>query len=460
MAESGGCGVIDRKQRDIACVPAEPARSFVYAEGWQSWSIAGTQSATAAPHQVTGPDSAAIECQYAAAPPPGVHQGSGLLAVDPGDGGPAEIFAAVNVDQQVPVIQARRCDGYLMVSADGPVTRRTDTRGGGITGALGRWAAEFAGRMGVPPGGLRAVPPVWCPAYEYHDQVTEQDILANLAAMDELRVPVGVLQIGDGYQAAPGDWLSPSGRFTDLPGLVARIRGTGRRAGIWIAPLLAARSSELLRRQPGWVVRDPATGEPLPAGTVRGQECAVLDVTHPGTAQYLTAVLSTMRDWGIDYFKIDYLYAGAYEGQRHEDVTGVAAYQRALRLIRAAIGPQALLAGSGAPLLPSVGLVDAMRVGPAIAAGHTSANGGPAQPAPQAAARNTVARAWQQGRFWVNDPDCLMARPGMQRRADWAALVERFGGLRASGDGLRGLDSWGLQTTRRLLVPSPTGPVV
>jgi alpha-galactosidase len=53
-----------------------------------------------------------------------------------------------------------------------------------------------------------------------------------------------------------------------------------------------------------------------------------------------------------------------------------------------------------------------------------------------------------------------MARPGVQRRADWAALVERFGGLRASSDGLRGLDSWGLETTRRLLVPSPTGPVV
>jgi alpha-galactosidase len=449
--------VIDRKQRDIACVPAEPAKSFVYAEGWQSWSIAGTQPATAAPDQMTGPDAVAIECQYATAPPPGVHQGSGLLAVDPGDGGPAEIFAAVNVDQQVPVIQARRCDGYLMVSADGPVTRRTDTRGGGITGALGRWAAEFADRIGVPPDGLRTVPPVWCPGYQHHDHVTEQDILANLAAMNELHVPVGVLQIDGGYQAAPGDWLSPSGRFTDLPYLVDRIRGTGRRAGIWIAPLLVGRSSELLRGQPGWVVRHPGSGDPLPAGTVCGQECTVLDVTHPGAAHYLAAVLSTMRNWGIDYFKVDYIYPGAYEGRRHEDMTGVAAYRRALRLIRDAIGPQALLLGSGAPILPSVGLLDAMRVGPGIAASPAPADG---QPAQQAAARNTVARAWQQGRFWVNDPDCLMARPGVQRRADWAALVERFGGLRASSDGLRGLDSWGLETTRRLLVPSPTGPVV
>src|SRR5690349_19981682 len=100
MADSSGCGVIDRKQRDIACVPAEPARSYGCAVGCQSWSIAGTQSTTAAPHQVSGPDSAAIECQYAAAPPPGVHEASGLLGIAPGDGVPAEIFAAVNEDQQ------------------------------------------------------------------------------------------------------------------------------------------------------------------------------------------------------------------------------------------------------------------------------------------------------------------------------------------------------------------------
>ena len=47
----------------------------------------------------------------------------------------------------------------------------------------------------------------------------------------------------------------------------------------------------------------------------------------------------------------------------------------------------------------------------------------------------------------------------MQRREDWAALVERYGGLRSSGDGLRNLDAWGLATTRRLLVPSLAGPV-
>ena len=67
------------------------------------------------------------------------------------------------------------------------------------------------------------------------------------------------------------------------------------------------------------------------------------------------------------------------------------------------------------------------------------------------------ARAYQHGRWWVNDPDCLVARPAMERREEWAAHVERYGGLRGSSDRLAELDEWGLATTRRLLssVPPP-----
>jgi alpha-galactosidase len=278
--------------------------------------------------------------------------------------------------------------------------------------------------------------------------------------MDELGLGFGVVQIDDGFQAAPGDWLVPSGRFASLPGLVRRIRGTGRRAGIWIAPALLGRRSQVLREHPEWAVRDPATGEPVLAGRVVRQDCAALDFTHPGAARWLRSVMAEIREWGVDYVKADFLYAGACEGRRHDEVSGVEAYRRGLRLIRDAIGPDATLLGCGAPVLPSVGLVDAMRVGPDIAVGYEPPGGGLSKPSQRNAARNVAARAWQHGRFWINDADCLLARPEVQRRESWAETVRRFGGLRSSGDGLAELDDWGLETTRQLMVPSAAEPLV
>jgi hypothetical protein len=84
---------------------------------------------------------------------------------------------------------------------------------------------------------------------------------------------------------------------------------------------------------------------------------------------------------------------------------GRTAYRAGLHIIRRAIG-QAYLLGCGAPILPSLGLVDAMRI---------SADTGPqaappdddwSQPSSRAAALNGASRAFQHGRFWVNNPDC------------------------------------------------------
>jgi alpha-galactosidase len=441
-------------QQQLCRVKADPDRAAIYAEGWQSWSATAILPVNVAPASDISREALVIARQYGAAPPPGVHQGSGLLAFDPGTGGPVELFAAPDASRSVPVIQARLDGAGIVVTADRPVDRRSDAGPGGLTGALGRWAEEFAARAGVAQGRLRPIPPVWCSWYQYFGEVTEADISANLAAMDTLRLPFSIVQIDDGYEAALGDWLTPSDRFASVPGLVRRIRDAGRRAGIWIAPALVAPDSDLLARHPGWVVRDAETAEPVFAG----HGCTALDLTHPGAARYLTEVLAQMRAWGVDYFKVDFAYAGACEGRRHDDVSGVEAYRRGLRLIRDAIGPEAVLLGCGAPILPSVGLVDAMRVGPDIAVRYDPPGGHSFKPSQRNATRNVVARGWQQGRFWVNDTDCLIARPGVERREEWARTVENYGGLRSSGDGLRELDEWGLETTRRLLVPSPTAP--
>jgi alpha-galactosidase len=163
---------------------------------------------------------------------------------------------------------------------------------------------------------------------------------------------------------------------------------------------------------------------------------------------------------GIDYFKLDFLYAGALAGRRADaEATPLTAYRRGMEMIRAATGPDSYLLGCGAPILPSVGLVDAMRVSPDTAPQYEPDDSDLSMPSQRAAALTGRARAWQHGRFWANDTDCLIARPQVQRREAWAAHVDRYGGLRSSSDRLRDLDDWGLDTTRRLLRRTPVRPL-
>ncbi|MET7489630.1 alpha-galactosidase, partial [Streptomyces sp. NPDC005538] len=171
----------------------------------------------------------------------------------------------------------------------------------------------------------------------------------------------------------------------------------------------------------------------------------------PGAAAYLTTVFATLRAEGYDYFKTDFLYAGALDGVRHKEVDAVEAYRTGIALIRAAIGEDAYLLGCGAPILPSIGLFDAMRVSPDTAPHRRPEADDYSQPGQDPAEFTGAARQWQHGRLWVNDPDCLMARPAVETRERWAAHVEATGGLMASSDRLLSLDQWGVTTTRRLL---------
>jgi alpha-galactosidase len=437
---------------DVAEVRVDPARARVHEHGWQSWTPTTTYALDERPHRARNQRQRVTS--YRPVPyPQDAFQGEGLLAVDPGDGGPVEVFAAPDGASEVPSIRAAARGGTVVVQADGLLEHRTDGGPGGIGGALGRWADAYAARAGVRPP--RPAPTIWCSWYHYFTKVTEADVLENLDAMDELGLPVDVVQIDDGYEAEIGDWRTLSGRFESLDSLVGRIRDRGRRAGIWVAPFLVGARSTLHAEHPDWLVGG-ADG-----GFNWDQPLSVLDVTHPDAAAWLAGSMAAFRDAGIDFFKVDFLYAGAVAGDRHQDVTALAAYRQGIELLRAAVGPDAYLLGCGAPILPSVGLFDALRVSPDVAPTYEPASGDLSAPSQRAAAMTGAARAFQHGRFWVNDPDCLLARPAIERREQWAAHVERYGGLRGSSDRLRDLDAWGLATTRRLLasVPPPDAPL-
>lgn len=426
----------------VADIQVDPSRALVYEHGWQSWSPTAAYRLDERPARPVSearrvgnyrPD------RTAPADVDGVisFSGEGLLAVDPGTGEGVHVFGARSPDGPIASVHAESRGNRLVVSADGDgdIGHLHLPESGDLQEALARWGDRFAAGATVPP--LRPPPTVWCSWYHYFTRVSQADVEENLHAIDELELAVDVVQIDDGYQAEIGDWLLLSDRFVSLADVVTDIRRHGRRAGIWVAPFFLGERSATFAAHPDWAIAgaDPGTGW--------DQQLHALDVTHPAAEAYLREVFGSLRALGIDYFKIDFLYAGA--------MGGIAAYRHGLRVIREAIGPDAYLLGCGAPILPSVGLVDAMRVGPDIAHHMEPEDGDLSQPSQRAAARNSRARAWQQGRFWVNDADCLVAGPHVERREEWAEVVATCSGLRGSSDRLRGLDEWGLATTRRLL---------
>ncbi|WP_188187922.1 glycoside hydrolase family 36 protein [Nonomuraea sp. SYSU D8015] len=428
---------------DIGETTYVPGRARVFEHGWQSWSPTGAYRLGETPPRPADETIQILAYRPGTPVPDGVFQGEGLLAIEPGDGS-VELWSAPGPGQ-VPSIRAREERGRLVVSADGPV--RHHRAEAGLDRALRDWADTMA-----EPRRFPAIPPMWCTWYGYWDKVTDADVIENLELAARHGLPADMFLIDDGYEAEIGDWLVGRPGFGSLERAVDAVLATGRRAGIWTAPFLAGHRSRIFREHPEWLV------EGAYAGRMWNQELAVLDVTHPGAAEHLVHVFRTFRAMGITHFKLDYLYAGALAGRRHEDLDPISAYRRGLELVREGAGDGATLHGCGAPMLPSIGLVDVMRVSPDIAPTLLPRSGDISQPSQLGARLTGAAREFLHARWWVNDPDCIILRPEVEAREEWAAHLAGTGGLRGASDPIAALDAWGLETTRRLMVPTATEP--
>jgi len=430
-------------------VPVGPD-ARIYAEGWQSWSPTTWYRRGDDAHRPTEGWQHLMRFRPGTELPEEGIQGEGLLVVDAGSGEPARTYGTLDAATAVPSIQASWQGDRVVVEASAPVETWTTDAASASTGAgagsLGSAALEAYGdRFGVASGARVGMPAprVWCTWYRYFEEVSAADVLENLRAIEERRLPVDVVQIDDGWSLGTGEWTAPNPRFGSLPDTVGAIRDSGRRAGIWLAPFSVGRRSDLARRHPDWL-----TG---PAGYNWGDDLVGLDLTHPGVRSHLATVFGGLRDLGVDYLKLDFLYSGAVPADRHDpDASPIAAYRSGLELIREVMGEGAYLLGCGAPILPSVGLVDAMRVSP-----DTFHEGGEDGSQGLRGRMSLQARAWQHERLWTTDPDCLVARPEFALREEWAEVVLSAPGLRGFSDRITELDPRGMELVRQLLKEPP-----
>lgn len=435
------------------------AKWSVYRHGFQSWSGTGTMRRGDRDHEPPV-EFIALSAVNAAHPAPrrrGAYRSELVTAISSGGQGPAlcagfldesACFGGFDIEVGAGIVGACDLDGIdlspgeaiesapLLISA-GPDGVRL----------LEDWAAATGATMGarIPA----KAPAGWCSWYFYFTKVTEADVVENLDALVRLKadVPCDYVMVDDGHQSEVGDWLDTNEKFpSGMAALAGHIRDAGFDAGIWTAPFLAHPRSALFREHPNWFVRTdkgrPRLGIVNPVWGAPGT-CYALDTTHPDALAWLESLAGTLvHEWGYQVLKLDFLYAAALPGHRHDaSATRAAALRRGLDAIRSGAGEDAFLIGCGCPIGPAIGVVDAMRIGADVAPYWTNialrsrwGGGDRHGPATKNAVRNTLTRAFMHRRLWLNDPDCLMVRTDRTRLDE--AEVRTLAGVFGTTDGM------------------------
>jgi alpha-galactosidase len=295
----------------------------------------------------------------------------------------------------------------------------------------------------------------WCSWYHYFGNLTWEDVVRNVETARRLKraFPFEVFQVDDGYEQDIGDWLKAKPGYPALDGLAGAITRNGFRAGIWTAPFSAAETSDVFAKHPGWMVAEG--GRPKFCHRSWNKAIHALDLTHPEVQAHIFGLFSELKKAGFEYFKIDFLFGSAMPGGRRKNMTPIQAYREGLRVIRRAVGPRFIL-GCGAPLLPSAGLVDGMRIGEDTAPFWKTRPSAFQGPNAYFALKNALLRQFMHRKFWINDPDCVLLRGreielGRNERELYALACGALDNMIIDSDNLSLVEDEGKELFRRAL---------
>jgi alpha-galactosidase len=427
-------------------VPVPPEAGRFYRHGWHSWSPTGWVDRHRRPERVAvmeyrtmGDDPAHADDDH-----PG---GSAVGAVEVEDG-EAQLLGALGLDAWV------RVEGRELVGeGDGEWFTLT----GEPDAVFRRYADQLGHLLGARPSDPG---PIWSSWYGFYRDVSEDSMGEVLAGLGDL--PFTVVQVDDGWQRGIGDWQAGAGFPSGMPALAERISATGRAPGLWLAPFLTNHDSALARERPELLLRD-GDGVPVAAAFNWGGIAYALDVTRADAVEAVAETIHAVRNWGYSFLKLDFLYAAALPGRHQEPAGRESAYRRAIAAIRQAAGDDAYLLACGAPVVASLGVFDAIRVGPDAApywenadrVVHLHDRSGPG-------AADAIATSLN--RLWVRDvitpdPDvaffrsraCLLSPAQRRLTADLGAVC----GFRATSDPPMWLDPDERAELERFLVERP-----
>ena len=133
--------------------------------------------------------------------------------------------------------------------------------------------------------------------------------------------------------------------------LADEIRQAGFTPGLWLAPFIVDPRSRLAHAHPDWILHG-RFNRPVNAGfNLWGTVATALDLTRPEALDYACQVVDrAAHAWGYPYLKLDFLYAGALPGRRHDpSLTHAQILRQGLQALRQAAGEKIYTTGLRLP---------------------------------------------------------------------------------------------------------------
>jgi alpha-galactosidase len=253
----------------------------------------------------------------------------------------------------------------------------------------------------------------WTSWHKYHANISQDIILDNLASLKQHDIPIDFFNIDDGYQLAVGDWLEIKQEFPDgMKPVADKIRASGFKAGLWVAPFVCEEKSDIMNNHPDWLLKKD--GKPVPAGSnpLWNGTFYALDIYNDEFRYHMKEVLDTiLNQWGFDMVKLDYLYAAAMiprDGKTRGTIMA-----DGMKFLRRCVGEKLML-GGGVPLGSAFGMTDYCRIGsdasPRWEDRLQAAIGNRERASTSNSIASAIGRSHMNGRVFANDPDGVILR--------------------------------------------------
>jgi hypothetical protein len=302
----------------------------------------------------------------------------------------------------------------------------------------------------------------------YGHGINEQIITDNMDFADrELRRwGFNYFQIDDGWEVRSGDWQVDTTKFPDhgaengIAWLMDRAKSLGFHTGLWCGAFSADGNAQTVQDHPDWF------GYQI-LHQLTGASGRYLDLSNPDALAYLTDLINTLKDWGIQWLKLDFAYDDMLsEGWHDPTLTRGEFYRRGIQTIRDALGPDAFflnvaVAGFNYGMIDSLRLtLDTMPVWEGTATDPYSLIAMFDNQGLKPMYRDAARRYYLNGRVWINHPDLIFFRAHsdpkyppltLNETQTFATAVVLQGGLVKLGDRLVDLSADALNTIRAML---------